>query len=840
MGFFHRLGRIMVHQVRRTIHEWNYNSHRYLVFFVQGSYPQQQGSVKNHMPNNQIQIFYDPYQKKIRYSYRNNPDSEWEDLHPSAALSKTKFQAGALQTKAVDIVSELLKDYCSGNSCLDLCFCGTASDWEDLKTVVHAVDTEHKIRCCGSAGQLASAEEVFPKIQELFTTLTNEFDRNPEPSVREPLDQYLEVVRPEVVLCVVGTYSSGKSSFINALIGEEILPTAEDPLTATIFKVKSMRSGTWQDTVLRFQYKGKDTAIHFGENGYVFENLNALENFDLKHCIDTMLEARKVPLGPAYIYEILSVLNEFSSKNPDVVSSQIEVQTPFYHSSLPLDTFQFVIYDTPGSDSESNEKHLQVLQQSLKSQTNALPLLITTRDRLDATSVANLVEYIDKIPALDKSNILIVVNKADTNTSSALRDLRQKAGNLAALKNAENRTFVVSSIVGLGAKKDGREVGCTENTRELFEEAKAKFMAEDPSCKKLFAYDLLSPERHEQIRKAGEAANNTGSEQQRLFHNSGLWAVENEIALFARKYALYHKCQQAQSYLFSAIQRLSEIQRDKETQQESRRADLQKELSDGKKALIDQLKKGSNDWQKEKFTHTSKEQLKICTRCTQFEFSLDVILQARWQELKKGRNSFAARKLLNEWAKKEVHNRFTNCQRQLKKFTDSFWPSAITTYKERCLEIVLASKDLTKEEKSLMEHDILSLKEPHIQEPAFEFRENQFDTHSLLFGLFRWTRPRWKECATSMQEDLKSKITCYNSDYLDNIRKGIRKWDRRFQDDLISKLTQFNSQLHSLSIDFERCNQELRVLQSTQEKLTASAQELKSYFSLNEEETEEP
>ena len=41
-----------------------------------------------------------------------------------------------------------------------------------------------------------------------------------------------------VPICVLGTYSAGKSTFINALIGQELLPgSAETPVTT-----KSIRS----------------------------------------------------------------------------------------------------------------------------------------------------------------------------------------------------------------------------------------------------------------------------------------------------------------------------------------------------------------------------------------------------------------------------------------------------------------------------------------------------------------------------------------------------------------------------------------------------------------------
>ena len=42
-----------------------------------------------------------------------------------------------------------------------------------------------------------------------------------------------------IPICVFGNYSAGKSTFINALIGREVLPSGGDPVTAKIYKIKT-------------------------------------------------------------------------------------------------------------------------------------------------------------------------------------------------------------------------------------------------------------------------------------------------------------------------------------------------------------------------------------------------------------------------------------------------------------------------------------------------------------------------------------------------------------------------------------------------------------------------
>ena len=65
-------------------------------------------------------------------------------------------------------------------------------------------------------------------IQKSFLTRKAEFEIK-----REKLN------KNDVNLCLVGTYSAGKSTFINALIGKRILPESINSETAKMFRIKN-------------------------------------------------------------------------------------------------------------------------------------------------------------------------------------------------------------------------------------------------------------------------------------------------------------------------------------------------------------------------------------------------------------------------------------------------------------------------------------------------------------------------------------------------------------------------------------------------------------------------
>ena len=668
------------------------------------------------MPNNQIQIAYNPYKKKIQYSYRRNSDQEWEPLHGNGELTKQEFCEGTLQNKASEIVQALLKDYCGKNRGLELKFQGTRQDWEDFKTIIRQIDLEKKIMCVGEAGQLADGQVTLGKVEDIFRELKEFLNNVSEPTVKEPIDKYLETVRPEVILCVIGTYSSGKSTFINALIGEKLMPSAEDPTTARTFKIQSLPHGTWMDTEIRFQYQGENVILCFQSGAYEIENINQLPDKRLKDFLDG--ELSDIQPGPAYVCQILTVLNGFDESNE--ISEQIEIRTPFYHSSLPLDKYQFIIYDTPGSNTSSNKNHLEILKKALCRQTNGLPVFLTSRDQMDTIDADNLKAKVADIPALDNSNILIVVNKADDYTPAALE--RIKKSESVVKRNAETRVFVVSSLVALGAKISKF---FDEEEEDLFNEKSPKFKN---GKLKAFRYDILPPDRYKQICDEGESV--VDGDEKCLFYNSGLGAIENEIAQFASKFAVYNKCQQAQWYLSEAIEALKKIIADKQNEQKKRKGELKQQLSDKQNELINNIDNECEKWEKENFAEARKKQGEIFLSFLKEKVVNSFSLIEIDQELKKRKKDKQA---AETWAKNYINRQVKECTQKMMGFAHEFWQNQIPVLQDKVISIVNESDGLTQEEKDFLSKYILKISLPEWEDINFAFSEEVMKEKWFLF-----------------------------------------------------------------------------------------------------------
>jgi hypothetical protein len=85
-----------------------------------------------------------------------------------------------------------------------------------------------------------------------------------------------------------------------------------------------------------------------------------------------------------------------------------EIRFPFLGDVWNQTAYNFVIFDTPGSNSDSNEEHLAILKKSLREQTNGLPIFVTTSDSMDSGDTSILTKTLSDLgDALDKRNLII-------------------------------------------------------------------------------------------------------------------------------------------------------------------------------------------------------------------------------------------------------------------------------------------------------------------------------------------------------------------------------------------------------------------------------------------------
>lgn len=185
----------------------------------------------------------DPYKKNITFEYYEQEANEsYEISDENSKLRKRKYQTGFLPFVAKEILEILLEEY--GNN-IELEFEGTSEEFQELESLCLSDEYASKMQLSKGKLQLENAREVLPKIVKVYEKVLPlvESSVDDKKKVKIQLESFADASNEVIPVCVIGNYSSGKSSFINALIGLEILPSNALPTTAKVCKIIQSNTG---------------------------------------------------------------------------------------------------------------------------------------------------------------------------------------------------------------------------------------------------------------------------------------------------------------------------------------------------------------------------------------------------------------------------------------------------------------------------------------------------------------------------------------------------------------------------------------------------------------------
>ena len=704
---------------------------------------------------NRMRIICDPYEKTIRYEWFNNEMNEFLGIDGlETKLTNEKYTKATIQNRAFEIVEIINSDFYVGNAKLQIEFVGNQDDYDDLKHVIDTYYADANIECIKSGSWFNDADTVMGKIKERFSEVKSTLEEYQEDSISGLIQKYEDTVKPSIAICVMGLYSAGKSAFINSLIGEELLPSASDPTTARIYCIENAESPQ-----LYMQINGQDCFVTFDDDKFTVNGFGA-------QWIERKLKSVEPKDGvsvPVYlIYKLISDINnesvfsESNSSEPLEIGDIVHVKLPFVSSSMPIDKFNFIIYDTPGSNSDTNKKHLEVLANSLSGQTNSLPVFLTTPDTMDSTDNQMLLDMIkDTGDALDTTNAIIVVNKSDEKGANALSAKREKCEDLKITKWKSTRVFFVSSIIALAAKKRNPHddsMWIDEDMFEIFDDKCRKYECGD---RKLYVYNIVDKS------KAGFDENDTNlTDNEQLFRNSGLASVEAEFADYAQRYALYNKCKLATDYLSKAaalcetevaekkrqLNQDLEAQSDQYTRQENRLIETiaNYKLAQSNYNITEYDKRLRNLY--EEF----KKDKNIIYNLNPFDDIPQLNETALFREFGEQWNQFSTNAQLlgydNSYAinnmQKYVGNRYNMLLDEFSEianeFSEAFWQERMTVIKKIIGGVVVGSQDFNEEQKEILDSVIREMDNMNTERVSFTVDDDNGIVMNILalFNLF--------------------------------------------------------------------------------------------------------
>ena len=218
-----------------------------------------------------IKIRSNPYERKIEYLSYKEQTGDWEEIqrsNPDSKLREDESGKSFLPFKIKEIVDIILDEYYVGSDKVNIVFEGTQEEYEELEKICELPKIAEKISLTKAKVILENAKLILSDTKEIFKTVQPVIEKiiHSDKDIKSDLNKVADALDDIIPICVFGNCSAGKSTFINSLIGHEILPSGDDPLTAKIYKISISDS----DEFVRIRFKHWDNEIELLYEGNSF------------------------------------------------------------------------------------------------------------------------------------------------------------------------------------------------------------------------------------------------------------------------------------------------------------------------------------------------------------------------------------------------------------------------------------------------------------------------------------------------------------------------------------------------------------------------------------------
>lgn len=793
---------------------------------------------------NVFKIRCNPYTNEIEYYWEDTDTEEVRKIDEgTSCFAKEKLKKNTLKSVGKDIV-EGLKLYDTGNTGMDVYFEGTEEDKEELQKCLQMYNKDHDIQLLSGSEYLYSAKYIKQEIEDIFAEMGQMFKKYPDSEITKTINKFNETVRETIPICIMGLYSAGKSAFINALLGVELLPSASDPTTAKTFKISS-----GEKYEIRFSFGenlDKNVVLSFDGGLYKTSHSNALEIIAELEAIkdDDTLEKR--------MYHAISIINNYDmernknvpeeEKKTYLVSDLIEITLPIKSPVLPIDKYDFVIYDTPGSNSASNTDHTEVLRKAMEGQTNGLPIYVTTPDSMDSNDNLKLNEELDKIGgALDRNNLIVVVNKADGKSASTYEKQKENFANLCIHNLNPVGTYYVSSVIGLGCKKiiignvedELIPDWIDEDFADIFDSNILKFTDEKKrNYIKLYEHNIVPQRQYDEYSKMLVSENKLG------YRNSGIHAVECAIAEFADKYAVYNKCMNAKRYLTLALEQLDCVLKENQITQNHIYVTLKTNMNAQQQAVMCQLESKFEEMER------TFDQAYVTEMSARIEFMIKNISSSIDKELEECYNKVKSKEIKGKTKKERAIEHISNFLDQgdrlttmvnelLRKklqeynvFTKSksvnFWEARIKELKDELCSIIAGSPSLSQEQRSMLKYAVMNISE------TINF-DSKINLEKKVIA--NWLgHLKKKTAAPQFIDNYKIGITKSNVYFLMQARQSFGRLKQSLKNQFAELIPEKNAKMIDLNKKLKKCSSQIDEFKGQREQIIANSEKIDELF----------
>ncbi len=545
-------------------------------------------------------IKYNPYKVETEVTV------DGKGLADNSRLGERTVVGSHLQEWVEELPDILIDEY--NDTDFDVTFHGTLLDFEDLTEVFTSACERgeltaklNRIPAKETSDKEILIDEVFRKIQE-----------GPFEDLRTPaiLDAFQKARGKEFDICVIATMSSGKSTLINAMLGEKLMPSKQEACTAIITYIKdSLNADRWQAVV--YDKEGK--------------NIESRENL---------------------------TYSDMECFNGDQRVSHIEINgnIPF----VSAEDVSLVLIDTPGPNNARDPEHKKVQNNFLEKSSKSVVLYImegTFGSDDDNALLKKVAESMKVGGKQSKDRFIFVVNKMD--------DRKKEDGNtedtLKRIRAYLEKHGIVNPNLFPAAALPALNIRLIEKSKELVDEDTfdetgskvRKFNRNSNGSMHFETYAPLPRSIRENInRQLEEAREQEDANAEALIH-TGIPSVEAAIRQYAQKYSKTAKIKALVDTFKGKVENSRELENTKMKLNENR------DKKDKFIKTIESIQKNINDGESAKEFKSAVSRAVEETKCRIKEAVDDIVIKYD-EKLVVQTNPAKGKELNIEEAKKEV------------------------------------------------------------------------------------------------------------------------------------------------------------------------------------------
>lgn len=433
-----------------------------------------------------IFIKYNPYKLETELMV------DGKKLAQNSKLRDRIMSGSRLQEWVEELPSILIDEY--NDTDFDVTFHGTLLDFEDLTEVFTLAYKRGELTARLDREPAKETEDKEILIDEVFEEIQKgPFDQLKD---KEIISAFNHAKSSDFEVCVVATMSAGKSTLINSMIGDKLMPSKQEACTAIITRIKDNDNKSWEAEV------------------YSKEN----------QLIETHKELS---------YETMERLN--SDNNVSLIKANGDI--PFVTS----EDISLVLVDTPGPNNSRDPEHKKVQSEFLSKSSKSLVLYImegTFGSDDDNSLLKRVADSMIVGGKQSKDRFIFVINKMDDrkkedgDTEQTLKRVRAYLENHGIINP---NIFPIAALPALNIRLNEKGVNLDEDTLDETW-LKVKKLNRNESFHFESYASLPASIRAEINKKLAEAKENNNSNQQALIH-TGVPSVEAAIRQYVQKYA---------------------------------------------------------------------------------------------------------------------------------------------------------------------------------------------------------------------------------------------------------------------------------------------------------------